>query len=215
MVQAVTSRRCGPVSPGNQPSPTISSFKRPCRGRSVRILQGRCVAPRSVGFRNGVSVVSLLIVSPNQVPTRRPCAHAQEAAVCFLAAGMLYRTTWGMNQDTYLAQLQFSKSGLHVLARLVDEYSNSAPPIPAAIPEADAWTPFYVIRNSDCDLSYGELMLRTTHGDSRATLPERLSYQPQLSRTLEPGMVLPCFRVMQREGAKPNCAIVIVAGGRM
>jgi hypothetical protein len=113
-----------------------------------------------------------------------------------------YRTTWGMDEDIYLVQLTFPKNGQQVLAWLVNEYSNWAPPIPIRLPRADDGTPFYLVRDSHCDLPYGELLLRTAPWDPMAILPERLVYRPRLKKIPESGEVLPCYRTEEHKSGR-------------
>jgi hypothetical protein len=82
--------------------------------------------------------------------------------------------------------------------RLIDEYLNLFPPIPAEVLRSQSGTVLRVTRDPQCDRPFGEILLRTAPGDLMAILPERLGYQPALDRTPASGTVLPCYRVLRR-----------------
>jgi len=105
-----------------------------------------------------------------------------------------------MNEDIYLGELTFAKrEDEHFLARVINQYSNWEPPIPAAVLKSDAGTSFYLVRDASCDIPYAQMQLRTAPGDPMAVLQERLGYQPRLNHAPAPGAVLPCYRVEARK----------------
>jgi hypothetical protein len=123
--------------------------------------------------------------------------HEQKARVRFLATSTLIRGTWGLNQDTFLAQLLLPKQNEMVLVRLVDAYPSDWPPLSRAVLQSGNGTILHVQRDQECDRPFRETLLRTAPGDPMAILPERLGYQPQLDRTPEPGTILPCCRTIR------------------
>jgi hypothetical protein len=116
----------------------------------------------------------------------------------FLATGTIVRGTWAYNQDTYLAELLPSTGGEQVLVRLVDEYFNAAPPISHDALTSNTGSAFLVRRDSQCDLPYADILLRTKPGDPMAILPERLEYKPKLNNVPEPSTIIPCYRTVRR-----------------
>ncbi len=89
------------------------------------------------------------------------------------------------------------RRGESQLVRLIDEYPNLFPPIPAEILRSQSGTVLRVKRDPQCDRAFGEILLRTAPGDPMAILPERLSYQPVLDWTPASGTILPCYRVLR------------------
>lgn len=127
----------------------------------------------------------------------RSRTHPLRVQVRFLATSTLYRTTWGMNEDNYLADLMSPKNSQPLLARLVDEYSNWAPPIPATILRSESGTLFKLMRDPLCDIPYAKMPLRTAPGDMMALLRETLDYRPNLAKMPDPNATLPCYRTVR------------------
>lgn len=150
-------------------------------------------------LRNGLEAVAILIVITLAGTSARawPHHHGQKARVHFLATSTLIRGTWGMNEDTYLAQLFFPKQSAPVLARLMEAYPNEWSPLTRNVLKSDTGTILPVKRDPDCDRPFGEILLRTAPGDPLAILPERLRYQPHLEETPTPDTVVPCFLVIR------------------
>jgi hypothetical protein len=105
----------------------------------------------------------------------------------FLAASTLIRGTWGMNQNIYLAEISPHTGSEPQLARLIDEYSNLAPLSSDDILTSTVGAVLRIRRDTQCDMPYATMKLRTAPGDPMAILPERLSYQPKFLRTPQPG----------------------------
>jgi hypothetical protein len=122
----------------------------------------------------------------------------QKAHVRFLATSTVVRGSWGYNQDTYLAELRPARNGELQLVRLIDEYPNLSPPLPAEVLTSQSGTVLKVKRDSQCDLPFGQVLLRTAPGDPMAILHERLGYQPEMSRTPEARTPLPCYRTVRQ-----------------
>ena len=140
-------------------------------------------------------VIAVVTVSPAGAWPHR---HEQKVRVRFLANSTFLRGTWGMNEDTYLAQLRLPKQNEALLVRLVDAYPNTWSPLAHAVVKSEAGTVFSVRRDPECDRPFGEILLRTAPGDPMAILPERLGYRPQLDQTPAPSTVMPCYRVVRR-----------------
>jgi hypothetical protein len=145
-----------------------------------------------------IGVVFVVILLAAASAGAWPHRQWQKVQVRFLASSTFYRTTWGFNEDTYLAQLQLPKDNEQVLVRLVDAYPNAFAPLSRATLRSESGTMLAVRRDQECDRPFGEILLRTAPGDPMAILPERLGYQPQLDRTPAPGTILPCYRVLRR-----------------
>jgi hypothetical protein len=122
----------------------------------------------------------------------------QKAHVRFLATSTVVRGTWGYNQDIFLAELQPARHGELQLVRLIDEYPNCYPPLATEVLKSKYGTVFKVRRDSQCDLPFGKIQLRTTPGDPMAILNERLGYQPEMDRTPEARTPVPCYRTVRQ-----------------
>jgi hypothetical protein len=118
--------------------------------------------------------------------------------VRFLATSTIVRGSWAYNQDTYLAEFIPSSGDEQVLVRLVDEYFNAAPPISHEALTSSTGTILRVRRDSQCDLPYTDILLRTKPEDPMAILPERLGYEPKLDSTPDPSTVIPCYRTVRQ-----------------
>ena len=190
-----TSIKCEPDSPNIEPHLAAFTTRRVfflCRAGDRNHC--RASAP-CCELRGILAIAVLLAVTPSIVSARQSEVRMHRVTVRFVATSTTYRTTWGMDEDIYLANLTFPKNGERVLARLIDEYPNYAPSIPEAALRSGAGTPFYVVRDTDCDIAFGEMPLRTAPGDPMAILPERLGYRPHLKKTPAPSEVLPCYRI--------------------
>ena len=141
-----------------------------------------------------ILAVALTVASAGAWPRRQ----GENVRVRFLATSTFFRTTRGPNEDIYLAELKFQKSGEEVLVRLIDAYPNQFAPLARAVLLSDSGTMLTVKRDMECDRQFGQILLRTAPGDPMAILPERLGYRPPLQRTPAPGAVLPCYRVLRR-----------------
>lgn len=126
--------------------------------------------------------------------------HSQtiKANVRFLATSTLLRTTWGWNRDTYLAELTPAVHGESILVRVLDAYPNQATPLSREVLKADPGTMLRVSRDTQCDLPFGQMLLRTAPGDPLAILLEPLVYQPPIDRLPDAAKILPCYRVYRR-----------------
>jgi hypothetical protein len=198
MVHAGAGSKCEPERARSKSFSSASTSKSTCcddRKRSRPL----CRAAAKSRICCACVAVALLAGYPTFVGAA-PRIHPKKARVRFLATSTLYRTTFGMNEDIYLGELTFAKrEDEHVLARVINQYSNWEPPIPAAVLKSDAGMPFYLLRDASCDIPYAQMQLRTAPGDPMAVLQERLSYQPRLNHAPAPGDVLPCYRIEARE----------------
>ena len=129
----------------------------------------------------------------------RPRIRVQKARVRFLATSTFVRGTWGYNQDIFLVELTPVRNGELLLVRLIDEYPNLFPPLPAEVLKSQSGTVLKVKRDAQCDLPFGQVLLRTAPGDPMAILHERLGYQPQMDRTPEARTLLPCYRTVRQQ----------------
>ena len=120
-----------------------------------------------------------------------------KAHLRFLATSTLIRNTWGRNEDTYLAESTFPSQPAPVLIRLIDNYPNEFPSLPLETLASQVGTMLRVRRDVQCDIPFGRLALRTALGDPLAILPERLGYEPKLTRTPDAVEVLPCYRLIR------------------
>lgn len=118
--------------------------------------------------------------------------------VRFLAASTFVRGNWGSNQDTYLAEMTIpSSQSAPALIRLLDEYPNRFAPLARDVVTSLTGVVLRVQRDSECDLPFARVLLRTAPGDPMAILPTKLTYRPQLPRTPEPNDLLPCYRTVR------------------
>jgi hypothetical protein len=128
----------------------------------------------------------------------RPHIRVQKAQVRFLATSTEIRGTWGTNEDAFLVEFEPVHNGELQLVRLLDEYPNPYPPLPAEILKSQSGTILRVRRDLQCDRPFGEILLRTAPGDPMAILPERLTYQPQMDRIPDAQKLVPCYRTVRR-----------------
>lgn len=144
-----------------------------------------------------ILAVTSLCIAPISAKARQR-SHDEKVSVRFLATSTIVRGTWAYNQDIYLAELTPSAGGEQVLARLVDEYFNAAPPISHEALTSSTGTIFRVRRDSQCDLRYADILLRTRPGDPTALLPERFGYEPKLDAAPDPSKIIPCYRTVRQ-----------------
>jgi hypothetical protein len=156
------------------------------------------VSPSFTSVHRALVITVFFTVFLGLVSAQQRSIHAQRAAVQFLAASTLYRTTWGMNEDIYFAYVTFSTTGERTFARLIDEYYNWAPPISTTALRSKFRLTVNLIRDEACDMQYGKMLLRTAPGDSRAILSERFGYQPKFVNLPSTDVVLPCYRTVRR-----------------
>jgi hypothetical protein len=128
----------------------------------------------------GIALVAALTLGSGAIAGAWPHRDGQIARVQFVATSNLFRTTWGMNEDSFLAVLAFRKSGEKVLVRLIDSYPNRFAPLTHAVLQSQEGTDMRVKRDVECDRTFGEIKLRTAPGDLMAILPEQFSYKLQL-----------------------------------
>ena len=121
-----------------------------------------------------------------------------KAHVHFLATGTSVQSTIARSQDVYLVEMTVQAGGEPFLARLIDEYPFYEGPIDRAVLQSDHPAGFRVRRDSFCDREYRDMVLRTSPGDPLAILPERLGFAPTLPRAVDPGEMIPCYRIIHR-----------------
>jgi hypothetical protein len=127
-------------------------------------------------------VAMTLIISLPALPAwARHGSRAVKANVRFVAASTFLRGTWGLNQDTYLAEMTISsRRDEPFLVRLVDEYPNELPALAHNVVTSPSGTTLRVLRDNECDRPFHQMLIRTAPGDPLAILLEPLSYQPHL-----------------------------------
>jgi hypothetical protein len=143
------------------------------------------------------SVVAGIVIAVS-IADAKPHKRIEKAQVRFLASSTLVRGTWGMNEDTYLAELRLRQDSEEILVRLIDEYPNEAPPLSETALTSESGTILRVQRDSRCDSGYGQMLLRAAPGDLMAILPLKLEYQPLLPERIEQNSVLRCYRTIRR-----------------
>jgi hypothetical protein len=144
-----------------------------------------------------ITLVMILTVSAASVSATQ-AKKTKKARVHFLATGTEIRGTWGFNQDTYFAELAFVKDGPLQFVRIVDEYSQLAPPLSRESLTSVSGIPLRLRRDGGCDIRYSDLHLRTAPGDPMAILPVTLHYLPRLAKAPDAGEVLPCYRIVRK-----------------
>lgn len=171
-----------------------------CLPQILRTVRYRRMEERLVRLKNRLktSIVLAIAVMTASTAGAWPRRHGQKMRVRFLATSTLLRGTWGLNEDTYLAQVLFPKQNEAILARLVDSYPSEWPSLSRQLLTSDAGAFLALKRDAACDQPFSEILLRTPPGDLMAILPEPLGYQPALERPPAPGSVLPCYRILRR-----------------
>jgi hypothetical protein len=142
--------------------------------------------------------VLIIAVTCNFSASARTRIHTLNAHVRFLATGTVVRGTLGLSQDIYLAELTPSVNESPQVIRLIDEYFPGASPISREALTSASGTTLKVWRDSQCDLAYGAMVLRTAPGDPLAALPEPLGYQPKMDHIPRQNTILPCYRTVRR-----------------
>jgi hypothetical protein len=145
-----------------------------------------------------VAVVIAFVILPDIVTARTPHIRPLKARTHVLATSTFIRGTWGTNQDIYLAEIIPHKGSLPILVRLMDEYLTFDPPLSVDGLTSTTGATLRIVRDVRCDIRYSQMQLRTAPGDPMAILPERLGYQPQLTRTPATDEVLSCYRTVRR-----------------
>lgn len=145
-------------------------------------------------------ITAIIVVMALSSGTAQAWPHKseQKAKIRVLATSTVIRRTWGWNKDTYLAQILLPKENEATLVRLVDAYPNEWPPLSRDVLMFQSGTALRVKRDAACDLPFSQILLRTAPDDLLASLPTRLSYQPQLPITPGSDEVLPCYRTVRR-----------------
>jgi hypothetical protein len=149
-------------------------------------------------YQSQIAVMLLAMIFTTATAGAWPHRQELKAHVHFLATSTFLRSTFGQNEDTYLAELRFPKQNEAVLVRMVDTYPNYGLPLSRAVVTSSIGAVLLVKRDEECDRPFGEILLRTAPGDPMATLPERLAYRPHLDQTPAPEAILPCYRVLRR-----------------
>lgn len=143
-------------------------------------------------------LIALLTALLPSIGRAWPHRQGQKANVKFLATSTILRTTWGQNEDTYLAEVSFAPGETPVLARLIDAYANEAPPLSRSVLISSAGTELRVLRDVECDRPFGKILLRTAPGDLLAILPGKTNYQPIEGGNTDLKSVLACYRIVRR-----------------
>ena len=150
--------------------------------------------------KSASQVIAFLALAVMTTDTAGAWQHqeSEKVRVHFLATSTLIRGSWGLNEDTYLAQLYFTKQQSAVLVRLIDKYPNEWSSLSREALKSNASTTLFVKRDVGCDRPFRQMILRTAPGDPLATLPEKLGFQPTLEPQPAPEAVLPRYRVSRR-----------------
>jgi hypothetical protein len=127
-------------------------------------------------------VIAVVVIASSASSSAYSHPKVIKANIRFRAASTLFRTTWAVNSDTYLAELTSRKHGKTILVHLIDEYPNRFAPLSREIQLSTIGSVLRVYRDPACDLLYSQIVLRAAPGDLMAVLPERLGYKPILTR---------------------------------
>jgi hypothetical protein len=144
-----------------------------------------------------VAVVVTFSILSGIAAAKTPRIRPLKAHVHFFATGACVRGTLGGNQDTYLAEIVPQSGADPVLARLIDEFLTYQSPISVEALTVPDGTILRIRRDTQCDLPYGQIPLRTAPGDPMAIVRAKLHYQPHLVRTPTQDEVLPCYRTVR------------------
>jgi hypothetical protein len=128
---------------------------------------------------------------------KSPHPRPLKARTHFLATSTCIRGTWGTNEDIYLAEITVNGRD-KTLVRLIDEYPDLQPPMSHESLTSSTGTEIWIKRDSECDIAYANMKLRTAPGDPMVILHERLKYQPQMDNAPAPDTNLPCYRTVRR-----------------
>jgi hypothetical protein len=135
---------------------------------------------------------------PPLAAARAARLHPLVMRVHFLANSVSVRSGYYESEDVYLAEVLLAKRrDPAVLARLVDDYAPYLGPMRPEILRAAHHTKLRLLRDSSCDIAFGDMPLRTEPGDMLAILPIQLEYRPQLPEVVRPEQILPCYRIVR------------------
>lgn len=144
-----------------------------------------------------VACCLLLVVFVKRSEAGRP-PKSIKPKIRFIATSWFIRGTWGRNEDKYLVELALSSKESPFFAYLIDNYQPESSPISQEALRSQTGTEFRVLRNTGCDIPFGQIALRTAPADLMAVLPGRLGYRPPLERLPNPATNIPCYRVLRR-----------------
>ena len=96
-------------------------------------------------------------------------------------------------------ELMSTNANAASFARLIDEYPSYRTSPLEHVTFGDESIRLRLRRDLTCDTTFSSIPLRTAPGDPAAVLPERLGYNPKLSRSIDAAEILPCYRVLRKE----------------
>lgn len=154
---------------------------------------------------NARLLVTVMALTPTLMAVTLPHRMVEKGNARFLATSTMVDGIYGAeNEDAYLAELSVKGSGhAPILVQIIDEYPNWELPISSADLKSQAGITLRLIRDTECDTSFGALPLRAAAGDPIATLPQQMVFTPILPREINAGEILPCFRVVRHGNALP------------
>jgi hypothetical protein len=123
------------------------------------------------------------------------------ARVRFLANSTSVRNLYYGGEDVYLAEVELREerdtASKAFLACLLDDYQAYLGPISPEILKATNGRELRLLRDSSCDISFADMLLRTAPGDPMAIVPVKLEYRPEMPGPVEPEQILPCYRIVR------------------
>ena len=138
------------------------------------------------------TVLLALVAAAGQRHTR-----SLKADFHFLATNSSFHNVWAESVDVYLVEVVVGKREA-LPALLVDQFPDDGEPLSQDILTAPADARLRLSRDSSCDIEIAKIRpLRTALGDPTSVLGEKLVLTPQLSLTLTPETILPCYRVVR------------------
>lgn len=147
--------------------------------------------------RDKLGMAVLLVIAAPIGAIAAVHVHSVKAHLHFLATSTSVHSELGTNQDIYLAEITLPRSDETILVRLIDEYPPYRLTLSSEILSSPDGAVLKVRRDKMCDRALTQMPLRTAPGDPLAILPQRLRYQPQLPGSIDPEMVLPCYRTVR------------------
>lgn len=165
-------------------------------GQDLVCRPGRClVVFRTISLTASLFIFLLFPARGDKIP-KQP--RAMKTRVMFLATSWVIRGTWGRNEDQYFAEISATPRDTPSYAYVVDNYQCDTPSLSFDVLTSHSGTTLRLIRDSRCDIPFGQLALRTAPGDLRAILPGRFGYRPAITPLPNPDTMIPCYHIARK-----------------
>jgi len=139
---------------------------------------------------------ALLVCSFQPVPFFAKQSKKDTVSIRFVAQSVAIRSAGSDNEDVYLVKVYPAGDQTGFYAKLVDTYRDFAPALPLRIVTSESPVHLRAARDSQCDVLFAEMHLRSAPGDLIAIIPTTIDYETTETKSISPGTKLPCFRTV-------------------